>query len=184
MIDSVTLRRFGNVTIATAVSTLGDSAWYFWYLSGSYVGRTRTPCQQFYLRAGDQERLAVLDSLDSNFDPILNAPTDYPARRTITWQRTFSADIDHYRVEQQADGGDWTVLARVSDRGSAWEYSWTTARLTDLSDHVWRVIPVDSAGNDGTPISTTTAKIVRRPDAPNFTANFNAVGSTVTFGEA
>lgn len=184
MITGITLKRFGNVTIATATSTLGAGAFYFWYLSGSYAGRTRTPSQQFYLEAGDQERLAVLDSLDPNFDPILNAPADYPARRTITWQRSFSTDIEHYRVEQQTDGGDWSVLTRISDTGAAWEYSWTTARLTDLTEYVWRVIPVDQAGNDGTPISTTSTKLVRRPDAPNFTATFNAGGSTVTFTEA
>jgi len=183
-ITAIQQTRFGNVTTVAAASDLGGTVYFHWYLDGCWVGVSQTGAWDFYLPLADQARIDVLDTADPAFDPVVNAPAGWPARRTIWWVRSLAADCDHYRVLQKKAAGDWQTIAIIHQEPHRWEFSILTDRLDDLSDYQWRVIPVDLAGNDGTPIGIGPERIVRTPDAPNFTIAFNPETTKVTFSAA
>ena len=182
-ITSYTATRFRDRVTVTVTSDLSGTIYYHWYVDGAYTGRTEIPSKSFYLPSGDQARIVCNDTTDDDYDAIANAPEDWPARRTLYWTRPDDSDVDKYMVEQQKDGGAWSVLGYVTDDGS-WSYSYLTPRLDDLSDYTWRITPIDTAGNEGTAITIGAERIVRRPDAPDFNVTFNAGALTVTFSEA
>jgi hypothetical protein len=186
-ITSLTSRRSGNATVVTAVSDLvpgvDEQLLYHWYVDGVYLGLTSGGSRAFAPEAGEQVRVDVVDSVDAAFDADDENPGGAPARRLLWWVRSIDSDIDHYRVEQQADGGAWSLLGMVPHVATAWEYSFLTPRLDDLTEYAWRIVPVDAAGNTGTAIDLGSEDVVRTPDAPSFTAAYNAVGETVTIDE-
>lgn len=184
MITSYNQVRAGQATVVTVVSDLGGTIFYHWFVDGAYVGRTAAPEKSFALDLADQARVDVVDTNDPDHDPLRNPPVGYPARRSIFFLRSTDADVDHYRVEQQKDGGAWSSLGVVHHDPAKWSYAFLTPRLVDLSTYAWRVIPVDAAGNDGTAVSLSSEKVVRTPNAPKVTATFNAGAATVTFAEA
>lgn len=170
MITSTSQIRIGFKTVVTAVSSLSGVVYYFWYLDGAYMGFTTSASYSFVLKPGEQSVIDVLDSNDPDFDPVTNAPAGYPARRTLVWTRSIDADVHQYRVEQRKDAGAWVELGYVYDDPAQWLFRLLSPRLDDLAEYEWRVVPMDLAGNDGTPVALGAEKIVRRPDAPNFTA--------------
>jgi len=178
--DSVS--SIGNLVIWQVTSSLSDP-YYHWYLEGAWLGVTRVGQFSLVVEDGEQAWLVCQDTEDSGYDPIANAPEGYPARRTIGWVASADSDVDYYRVEQNKDGGGWTVLGSLKDDGS-WFYTFVTARLVDLASYQFRVVPVDVAGNDGTPMTRDAEIIVRRPDAVAFTAALNSPATTVTWSEA
>jgi len=182
-ITAYTLTRLGEVTTVTVTSDLAGTIYYHWYTDGCYVGGGQSASRSFYLGLSDQTRVEVVDTNDADFDPVAGAPAGWPARRTLWWVRSIEADVASYRVEQKLGAGDWSTLAIVHDRPEAWDYAVMTDRLDDLSDYTWRVVPVDAAGNDGTPFTIGPEQIVRTPDAPNFTITFDAGTTKVTFAE-
>ena len=119
--------------------------------------------------------------IDADYDD----GSGYPARKTLWWVRSLATDVDHYRIDQQEDGGAWEMIGRVWPVLGQWSYRHTTDRLTDLATYSWRILPVDAAGNVcASPLEIGPEKAVRTPDAPDFDATFNAVGTTVTFSAA
>ncbi len=181
MITSYQTTRLGNVTTVTVTSDLSGTVYYHWYIDGAYVASTSVPMRAFHLADGDQVRIEVIDTNDPAFDPIAGAPTGWPARRTIWWVRSVDADVEQYRVEQKKDAGDWSAVATVFAVDGQWSYRLLSDRLCDLADYTWRVVPVDAAGNDGTPIEIGPETIVRTPDAPNFAISFDENTTKVTF---
>lgn len=159
-------------------SDLAGTVRYHWYADGMYQGMTYEPWRLFRPEEGEQLRVEVLDTTDEDFDPLTNAPAGYPARRTLWWVRSLDADVEYYRIDQQQDGGAWAEVATVDAVAGQWDYQWTTARLDDLSDYAWRIVPVDAAGNDGTALAIAAERIVRTPDAPDFTLSL--AGGAVT----
>lgn len=185
MITAYRTTRAGQTTTVRVTSNLAGTVFYHWYLDGAWIGRTTSPEKSFVLDLSDQARVDVVDVNDPDFDPLKNPPAGYPARRSLFFLRSTDEDVETYRVEQQKDGGAWTTVAILHHDPRAWSYQVLTDRLPDLSSYSWRVIPVDRAGNDGTALSLGSAeKVVRTPDAPNFTATFNAGATTVTFAVA
>jgi len=177
------LTRLGEVTTVTVTSDLAGTIYYHWYCDGCYVGGGRSATRSFYLGLSDQTRVEVIDTNDAAFDPVTGAPAGWPARRTLWWVRSTAADVARYRVEQKKAAGEWSTLAIVHDRPDTWDYAVITDRLDDLSDYTWQVVPIDAAGNDGTPITIGPERIVRTPDAPNFQITFDAGTTKVTFSE-
>ena len=106
------------------------------------------------------------------------------SRKTLWWIRSLASDVDHYRIDQSVDGGAWEELATVRVINDQWAYQYTTGPLTDLATYTWRIVPVDTAGSDGTPKTVGPEKIVRTPDAPAFEVSFDADTRKVTFTEA
>lgn len=181
--DLLTMRVTSGLTAAAT-----GSVYFHWYIDGEHVAKTTSGRYSFYLPSGDQVRIVVLDTVDP--DAVANAPDGYPARRQLFWTRNTDARVSHYRIEQQKDGGDWTVVARIREQVGVWEHRYRTERLTDLATYSWRIVPVDVAaagdtsGNDGTVLTIGPEKIVRTPDAPDFTVAFDDGTQKVTFDAA
>lgn len=169
-ITGYTITRSGKTAVAKAASDLSGTVFYHWFLDGKHVARTVSDTLGFQLRPTDEVRLVVLDTHDADYDWLANAPTGYSARRTVGWIRSLATDVDHYKVEQQRDGGAWVEVANVPHDETAWWYEWTSDRLVDLSAYVFRITPVDTNGVDGTPTSTPSETMVRTPDGVDFTA--------------
>jgi len=181
--------RFGNITRVTATSDLSGTIYYHWYLDGAFVGSTQDTSWDFILEDGEQAHVEALDTNNADFDPITNAPDGYSARRTIWWVRSISTvarteDVDHYRVEQQQDGGEWTEIAVIPRDGDVWTYSVLTGRLTDLSTYAWRVTPVGENYEDGVTLTLASEIVVRTPDAPDFTITFDPDTDKITVAAA
>lgn len=183
-ITSYSQTRIGTTTLVTVVSDLAGTIYYHWYLDGAYIASTGRPSYGFVLEAGDRVRIEVVDTNNPAFDPVANPPAGWPARRSIFWIRSITTDVDHYRVEQKKGAGAWTSVGIVFQSGVAWSHSVLSARLDDLADYEWRVMPVDAAGNDGTAIALDAETIVRTPDAPDFTVTFDEPTKKVTFAAA
>lgn len=182
-ITSIEQSRSRNRTTVTVTSDLAGSVWYFWYRDGAYIARTASPVYTFGVEPGEQLRVEVIDTNDPDMDPIKAAPAGYPARRTLYWVRTTATDVDFYRVEQKEGAGDWTSIGRVYHSEARWVYSLLTGVLTDLASYQFRVVPVDRAGNDGTPVTLDAETVVRSPDAPDFTASYDGGTQRITFAE-
>jgi hypothetical protein len=183
MITSHTTQRLGEMLAVTVTSDLAGDVWFHWWLDGLYQGASNTGEWTFFLPAGEQGRVGVVDTIDEAFDPAENNPEPYPARRTLWWIRSLDDDVDYYRVEQRVDAVDWTTIATVARNGEEWTYEHTTDRLTDLAAYEWRVVPVDVAGNDGDPVATEAEDVVRVPDAPVFSVAFDGETGRVEFSE-
>lgn len=175
--------RLGNVTTVRVTSGLSGTIYYHWYLDGFWVASTTAPRRDFLLPLGDQVRVDVLDTLDADFDPIANAPAGWPSRRLLWWLRSLDGGIEHYRLEQKKGAGDWSAVAVVRHQNESWSYELLSDRLDDLSQYTWRIVPVDAAGNDGTPFTIGPEEIVRTPDAPDFAIAFDNQTTKVTFSE-
>jgi hypothetical protein len=176
MITSQTITRIGEIVTVTVASSLSGTVYFHWYLDGQWSGRSTVGTRSFYLAAGEQARLAVQDTNDADYDYEANNPEPYPARRILWWIRSLATDVDYYRIDHRKDAGDWTAVATVPRDRERWDYQWTTGRLDDLTDYQWRVVPVDTAGNDGTPVATVAETIVRHPDGITYTAALEATG--------
>ena len=173
--------RIGEVTQVAVASSLPGVVWYCWYFDGAYAGKTAGPTKTFRVAAGGQFRLSVLATDQADFDPVQNAPDGFPSRWTLWWVRSLAVDAARYKIEQKEGDGDWTLLAQIAARPGQWDYTLLTERLKDLTAYTWRVTPIDAAGNEGTPLVIGPETIVRWPDAPAFTAQFNPQGRTVSF---
>jgi hypothetical protein len=79
---------------------------------------------------------------------------------------------------------EWSTLGNIFHRDDQWTYQYLTDALDDLTVYRWRIVPVDRAGNDGTPVDIGPEKLIRTPDAPNYTISFDPGSSTVTFTAA
>ena len=183
-ITSIETTRFGNVTHVVATSDLGGTVYFHWYVDGAWLGMSLGGEWDLFLPLGDQARVECIDTNDADFDAIAGAPAGWPARRTLWWVRSLAEDCDQYRVEQKLGAGDWSTVAIVHQEPNRWEFSVLTDRLDDLADYTWRIVPVDLAGNDGTPIEIGPERIVRTPDSPNYTISFDTETTKVTFTAA
>jgi len=183
-ITALTTCRVGGVTRATATSDLSGTVYFHWYLDGVCVASGTLASHCFALPVGRSARLAVIDTTDADFDPVANAPDGWPAWRSLFWVRSLDSGVDYYRIDQKLDAGDWSAVGRVAAVAGQWSYSYETGQLADLGTYTWRIVPVDAAGNDGTPTEIGPEKIVRTPDAPEFTATFDEGSTKVTFAAA
>lgn len=172
------------VTTVTVTSDRPPTVYYHWYVDGVFIASTRSPTRSFRLSQSEQVRIEVRATRNPYYDPLSDPPVAWPARRSLWWVRSTDSTVSYYRVEEKLGAGDWETLRIVPQVADQWAYSLLTDRLDDLSSYTWRVIPVDAAGNDGTPITIGAELIVRTPDAPDFTATFDSGTTKVTFDEA
>jgi len=178
-----TVSRLDNVTTVTVTSDL-TPAYYHWYVDGAWVGMTVVGSRSFVLEAGDDVRIEVQDTNDPSYDSIANAPEGWPARRTLYWVRSTDADVLAYLIEQQREAAAFTMIGRVPQLADVWSFSFLTPRLDDLTNYTWRITPVDAAGNSGTPVTIGPEKIVRKPNAPNWTLTWNSGTQFITVSAA
>ncbi len=176
--------RTADVTTITVTSPLVGIVYFFWFMDGIYAARTTSPSRAFRLAVGDQARIEVLCSNDPDLDVVANAPAGFPARRRLWWIRSLDASIADYRVDQKLGAGDWETLQIIHHQADLWDYEYITPRLDDLGSYTWQIVPVDTAGNDGTPLTIGPETIVRVPDAPRFEIAFDDGTGRVAFSEA
>jgi len=167
----------------TASSDLGPPVWFHWWVDGEYFGQGPTVVLPVW---EGQCPFDVADTTDADFDPYGDdAPDCYPGRRTIDWIRSIDADpaVAYYRVDQRAAGGDWEEVGTIDDPADVWEFRLQTTRLDDLTSYDFRVVPVSAAGNDGDPVAIASETIVRTPDAPGYSIEYDADTDAVTITE-
>lgn len=109
----------------------------------------------FTLQPGEALTFEALD--DANALPA----QAWPKRLTLGWRP--SATAAKYRIEEYVASA-WTARKTIHDDGRAW-YRWESRVLEDVTSHQFRVVPVGSNGNDGTPLAFA-ALMVREPDPP------------------
>lgn len=177
------LTQLGEFTLVEATSDLASPT-FFWYVDGAYYQRTDLGELTVRLASGDQADVVAVDTTDpDNFDVVANAPTRYPARRTLWWTRSTDADVVRYVIKQQREAEGLVEIGDLPATES-WAYRFLTPRLDDLTQYDWEVIPVDAAGNEGTALTFGPEQIVRKPDAPDFTLSFDEGTTRVTFTAA
>jgi len=179
----LTAVRFGNITQVTASSGLTGTVYYHWYVDGEHVARTTAPRYSFFFDTAEQRRIDVKATNNADYDGVLNAPLGYPVYRTIYWIRSVDTDVIRYKIQMQKDSGDWNTIGYAPHKDETWEYEFKSPALTDLSTYNFRVYPIDKAKNDGTVITLGAEKVVRTPDAPNFTLAYDADTDKMTFTE-
>jgi hypothetical protein len=169
--------RIGEVTQVSVATDLVGVVAYHWYLDGSYLGATTETLKSFFLAKGQQARIECVPTDDADYDPY--AAAQHPASRLLFWVRSID-EVEYYRIDQRVNGGDWQVLRIVYPQPGDWSFRHFTEALQDLAEYSWRIVPVDQAGNDGTPIVVGPEMIVRVPEAPSVTAEFDPETLTVT----
>lgn len=123
---------------------------------------------------GDAPFVEVLDKA------CANPSIAYPGRITLQWTTVTSAA--RYRIDEYV-ATVWTERATLTDNGEG-SFSWVSRWLEDVTTHQFRVVPISSAANEGTPI-TQTVLMVRHPDPPSVTYTYNGAGTpTVTIAAA
>jgi len=123
---------------------------------------------------GDQPFVEVLDVACAN--PSLA----FPGRFTLVWLSVSGAAS--YRIDEYVSAA-WTTRQTITADGSS-SYRWQSRWLEDSQQHQFRVVPISTAGNGGTP-TTITALMVRHPDAPSVTYAYNGSATpTVTVTSA
>ena len=186
MITSYTKKTQRSLTVVTVTTTLTGTVYFHWYLDGTWLGFTQTPEFSVHMDEGDQGELVCIDTTNAAFDGPANAPTGYPTRRTLWWVRSINQDVDYYRVEcgtGASEPGTYTLLGKVRDNG-AWTFEFVTPVLDDLTNYWWRIVPVDTAGNQGSPILLGPDYVVRKPDPPDYTATYSQATQRVAFAAA
>lgn len=169
MITAFTAARTGEGSLRLSwASDLPDPTFYL-YRDG-----------RLELSTTETTTVVAVDPADSPtfdvFDDPADAPTPAcPDRLTLAWYATPATAS--YRIEQ-FDGGGWAAAGDVPDDGSGY-YTWDTGRLADGVVHSFRVVPVGTNGNDGTP-RQFSALVARVPDAPAVAMTYSAATGRVT----
>jgi len=168
-----------------ATSSLSGAVFY-WYVDGLFWEASGDGTFRFAAAVDEWFDVEPVDSDDDDFDPHDpdNNPTPSAARRSVCWIRSLAENVRGYRIEQKKGAGAYATLLETTGPAGLWWWEWRTGRLDDLADYTWRITPVDTLGNDGTPVVVGPESIVRRPDPPDFEIAYNAGAETVTFSEA
>lgn len=90
----------------------------------------------------------------------------------VQWYGT--PGVSYYEL-QAFVGGVWTKIQRFSESGQ-WIYTWQSPVLSDETTYQYRVVAVDSLGNQSTP-RLYTINMVRLPDSPDKTTAITYTGS-------
>lgn len=172
------IMRVQNLVIVTATVGMTDPYWH-WYVDGVWRGMNRTGVFSLVVRDAEQADVLAVPTTDPDYDYIANAPTFYPATRTIWFNESADDDTSYYLVQfatgsgTPADGDYSTIDAgKVWHREGTWSYRAESRRLTDLTWYWFRVVPYDRAGNKGTAVVLGKEYVVRKPDAPTYTSSF------------
>lgn len=160
---------------------------YTWRITwGSTLGSPTYRVHVDGVLASTQTAASFDITVDDNWQPVVEVLDDssdpqpaFPAQLVLGWRT--DSDAAEYRIEQKV-AGVWTEHATVA-RSSAAYQSYTTPALADQTTHEWRVIPIDTAGNDGTAIAFSTL-MVRHPDIPDVSFAYSAGTGKVTISAA
>ena len=175
--------RIGHVTVVHVTTALTGTVYYHWYRDGVWVASTCAANFGFRLPSDEQIRIDVLATTEEDWT-VPQEIDGHPSRKTLWWVRSMDEAVEQYRIEEDKDGGGYSAVGVVWDEPGRWDYRWMTPVLEDLATYTWKIYPVDTASNDGTPITLGPEKIVRTPDAPEFQVTFDDGTTRVEFAEA
>lgn len=131
------------------------------------------------------EILLTIPPGDAPFVEVLdvacaNPKVAYPGRITLQW--TAVSGAARYRIDEYV-ASVWTERSTLADNGEG-SFSWVSRWLEDVTTHQFRIVPISSAANEGTPI-TQTVLMVRHPNPPDVEYTYDgAVDQTVTISAA
>lgn len=167
-ITSLTSVQQGFQWLFQWVSDLSSPTYYVW-LNGEFLMETAETSVSLYIAPGDDLQLSVFD------DSAAVPPEHFPSRLTLRWVGRDGAQM--YRVEQYVDSA-WVPRTLIPWRLSN-VYRYTTARLDDVTEYQYRVLPLDAQGRSGTALNFTV-EMVRYPDPPTQTMDFTGGELVIT----
>lgn len=141
--------------------------------NGKLITETSLRSITLQLLAGD-----VLDVSDDGSDP--DGTPDGAVE--LAWAGV--AGAEKYRLEQETSpgSGTWNNLAVIRDDGRS-QYKYKTAPLVDDTATSFRVTPVGTNGNDGTPAAINVT-VPRHPSTPDVDYSYSDVTKKVTIAAA
>lgn len=142
---------------------------FYVYQDGRLVDVTTAASGTFNVPAGESLVLEVLD------DPNIKPEAAFPGKLTLGWYPV--PDTKAYRIDEYLSG-EWKEQKRISETGQGF-YQWKTRWLEDSQTHQFRIVPIGTNGNAGTPL-TFSVLMVRHPDPPDVNFSYSADTQTVT----
>ena len=157
----------GNTWLLVWSSGLEDPVFHV-YRDGLFLYSTSRTSGVFVARPSDTLVIEVRD------DAAI-AETAAETAVDFSWQAVSGAD--KYRVEEYVDAA-WVPRVIIADEGLE-SHRYRTARLGDGTTQQFRVTPIATDGNEGTP-STFNVAIARIPDPPAVTFTYDDETNKVT----
>jgi len=150
------------------ISWSGSADLYYIYLDGVLVGTTAQTWYDLTVGVGQRPLIDVLD------DPAAVPAEVFPEGVTLAWYSS-GAGTAGYRIDKWIDG-DWVEQETV---GETWYQTWTSGAVADDTLHTYQSTPLGINGNEGIPLQRSVL-MVRRPDAPQVSFDYDALAGTVT----
>lgn len=157
---------------------------YHWYVNGRYAGSSHGNSRVFRCPPGRQINVLARPRRRSSYPAGDRLPVAYSGELTLEWIRSPDEDVACYRVEYRSPpgSGDWVGFGRLT-ADDRWDYRITTPQLDDDAEYEFRVIPVDTAGNAGTPLELGTERVVRYPNVTAADVTWDPGTTKFTFDE-
>jgi len=151
-----------------------DPTFYVYDLSeGGLLDTTKGTSITITLEPGESRVLEVTE------EELAAVPRGYPSRLLLYWYGP--AGTSYYKVEEYV-GAAWVTRARIYDRGQG-HFTWRTRPLEDVTTHQFRIVPVGTNGNEGTPV-TWSALMVTHPAPPEVDYAYSSGTGKVTVSAA
>ncbi len=171
----------------TNITKVGSQSWRFeWaattspyrvYWNGTLLD-TVTALEYIIEENGYLTEPPALEVLDANdTDDAENIA--YPPRLVIQWRQV--SDVLSYGVREKV-GATWTARATVGENNLGY-YRHETPALDDITTADWRVVAIDSLGNESDPLEFD-AFVVRNPDPPDITITYDPVNEELDVAAA
>lgn len=138
------------------------NALFYLYQNGLLAQTTQTKTAVFRVSQGAELLVEILD------DATQRPTFVYSGVALLSWYAT--AHTASYLIEQWT-GSAWIKNDTLPDTG-AWMLSWATPYLPDSEPYSFRVTPIGTNGNAGTP-QQFNGFMVRIPDTPTNTFTLN-----------
>jgi hypothetical protein len=156
----------------TSNQTINNGNPYRIYIDGVLVSTQVGATYDIRIGSNQNPMIEVLDTTTAIPSPA------FPGYLELGW--VLDANAAQYRIDQMNNNGQWVTQATMNaDSTSAWQ-EYTTPVLTDQATAQWRIVPIDAAGNAGTPVAFM-ALMVRYPDVPTPLWTYNgSIAGTLT----
>lgn len=156
--------------VITWSTSLSNPEFYV-YKDGALVTKTFAEMWTFRLAPGEDPLISIRDD---------STPPGYtwPGRIYLSWYP--DPDASYYLIEEEIESV-FTEVARIPETGLGY-HRWLTQWLPDGYKTVWRITPVDVAGNSGEPLDFKYTQ-VRHPDTPDVEYSYSEITGTVTITE-
>jgi hypothetical protein len=137
------------------VWTAGSGGSWDVFVDGVQVLTVLEPTARVHMDDG-----ATVDVVETGDEPN----EAYPRRITLAWWGI--EDAAEYQIEEYVSAV-WTWRQTLQDAGQG-AFSWVSRVLEDETEHQFRIIALDAAGNESDP-ETLVFSMVRIPDPPAVT---------------